>query len=127
MSKKIPTISESEWEVLKVLWTKAPQTANDIIATLQAQTNWKPKTVRTLLDRLTKKEVVGVNKEQRVYTFYPLFSQDECQRAKTESFVKRFYDGTLKSMLVQFIQDEDLSEEDIHELKTILDKKNRKK
>ncbi|WP_174612950.1 penicillinase repressor BlaI [Virgibacillus ihumii] len=126
MSKKIPTISESEWAVLKVLWTKAPQTANEIIASLQTQTNWKPKTVRTLLDRLTKKEVVGVDKDQRVYTFYPLYTHNECQRAKTESFIKRFYDGTLKSMLVQFIQDEDLSEDDIKELKTILDKKKRK-
>lgn len=127
MTNKIPTISESEWEVLKVLWEQAPQTANDIISSLQAQTNWKPKTVRTLLDRLTKKEVVGVHKNQRVYTFYPLYSQDECQRSKTESFVKRFYDGALKSMLVQFIQDEDLSEEDIKELRSILDKKQNKK
>ncbi|GAE94696.1 beta-lactamase repressor BlaI [Gracilibacillus boraciitolerans JCM 21714] len=79
------------------------------------------------MDRLTKKEVIGVHKDQRVYTFYPLFSQNECQRAKTKSFVKRFYDGTLKSMLVQFIQEEDLSEEDIKELRSILDNKQEKK
>lgn len=121
--KKIPTISESEWEVLKVLWKKSPQTASEITSSLSAQTNWKPKTVRTLLDRLTEKEVVGVDKNQRIYTFYPLYSQEKCQRVKTESFVKRFYDGALKSMLVQFIQDEDLSEEDIKELRSILDKK----
>ncbi|MGP4039084.1 penicillinase repressor BlaI [Gracilibacillus sp. D59] len=127
MTNKIPTISESEWEVLKVLWQKAPRTANEIISSLPAETNWKPKTVRTLLDRLTNKEVIGVNKDQRVYTFYPLFSQNECQRAKTKSFVKRFYDGTLKSMLVQFIQDEDLSEDDIKELRSILDKRQNKK
>lgn len=127
MTNKIPTISESEWEVLKVLWKKAPQTAKEIISSLQEQTNWKPKTVRTLLDRLTKKEVVGIDKDQQVYSFYPLYSQDECQRAKTKSFVKRFYDGTLKSMLVQYIQDEDLSEEDIKELKSILDEKKDKK
>ncbi|WP_163581417.1 penicillinase repressor BlaI [Gracilibacillus saliphilus] len=126
MTKKIPTISESEWEVLKVLWQNAPQTANEIISSLPAETNWKPKTVRTLLDRLSKKEVIGVNKDQRVYTFYPLFSQNECQRAKTESFAKRFYDGTLKSMLVQFMQDEDLSEDDIKELRAILDNKQKK-
>ncbi|SDK21094.1 penicillinase repressor BlaI [Sediminibacillus albus] len=123
MKNEIPSISESEWEVLKVLWNKAPQTANEIISSLPVQTTWKPKTVRTLLDRLTKKEVIGVNKDQRVYTFYPLYSQNECQRAKTESFVKRFYDGTLKSMLVQFMEDEELSDEDIKELRSILDSK----
>src|SRR5699024_1055983 len=106
---------------------KAPQSASDIILSLQEETNWKPKTVRTLLDRLTKKEVVGVHKNQRVYTFYPLYSQDVCQRAKTDSFVKRFFDGTLKSMLVQFIHDEELFEKDIEEIKSILDKKQNKK
>lgn len=127
MTNKIPAISESEWKVLKVLWEKAPQTANDIISSLQAQTEWKPKTVRTLLDRLTKKEIVGIHKDQRVYTFYPLYTQEECLRVKTDSFVQRFFDGTLKSMLVQFIEEEDLSEGDIEELKSILDKKQQKK
>lgn len=112
---------------MKVLWANAPQTANDIISSLSAQMNWKPKTVRTLLDRLRKKGLVGVHKDQKVYSFYPLYSQDECQRAKTKSFVKRFYDGTLKSMIVQFIQDEDLSEEDIEELRSILESKQNKK
>ncbi|MBY0098739.1 penicillinase repressor BlaI [Mesobacillus maritimus] len=126
MSKKIPNISESEWEIMTVLWGKSPITANDVISTLQERTDWKPKTVRTLLDRLVKKNVVGVNKEQRVYTFFPLYSQDECQHAEAESFVKRIYGGTLKSMLVQFIQEDSLSAEDIQELRSILDPKEKK-
>ncbi|MDR4889566.1 penicillinase repressor BlaI [Fredinandcohnia sp. QZ13] len=127
MTKKIPNISESEWEVLNVLWKKAPQTANDVISSIQEQTDWKPKTVRTLLDRLVHKKVIGVNKNQRVYTFFPLYSQDECQRAEAQSFIKRIYGGTLRSMLVQFIQEDSLSEEDIRELRSILNEKPKKK
>lgn len=123
----IPSISESEWEVMNILWNHSPLTANEVIASLQESTDWKPKTIRTLLDRLVYKNVVGVNKDQKVYTFYPLYSQDECQRAETESFVKRIYGGALKSMLVQFIQEETLSDEDIKELRSILDKKPEKK
>ncbi|MBD1380510.1 penicillinase repressor BlaI [Metabacillus arenae] len=126
MSKKVPNISEAEWEVMNVLWEKSPQTANEVISSLQEQTDWKPKTVRTLLDRLAHKKVVGVNKDQRVYTFFPLYSQDECQRAETQSFIQRIYGGTLKSMLVQFIQDDSLSEKDIKELRSILDKNQKK-
>ncbi|HWJ77179.1 MAG TPA: BlaI/MecI/CopY family transcriptional regulator, partial [Niallia sp.] len=43
-----------------------------------------------------------------------------------ESFVKRIYGGTLKSMLVQFIQEDSLSEEDIQELRSMLDPKKKK-
>jgi BlaI family penicillinase repressor len=126
MEKNIPSISESEWEIMNVLWDKAPQTANDIIFSLQESTDWKPKTIRTLLDRLVQKDVVGVNKNQRVYTFYPLYTQEECQRAETESFINRIYGGTLKSMLVQFIQEDTLSDDDINELRFILNKKPKK-
>ena len=126
MEKNIPSISESEWEIMNVLWDKAPQTANDIILSLQESTDWKPKTIRTLLDRLVQKDVVGVNKDQRVYTFYPLYSQEECQRAETESFIKRIYGGTMKSMFVQFIHEDTLSDDDINELRTILNKKPKK-
>ncbi len=126
MEKNIPSISESEWEIMNVLWDKAPQTANDIILSLQESTDWKPKTIRTLLDRLVQKDVVGVNKDQRVYTFYPLYSQEECQRAETESFIKRIYGGTMKSMLVQFIHEDTLSDDDINELRTILNEKPKK-
>ncbi|RKL65024.1 transcriptional regulator [Salipaludibacillus neizhouensis] len=126
MEKNIPSISESEWEIMNVLWDKAPQTANDIIFSLQECTDWKPKTIRTLLDRLVQKDVVGVNKNLRVYTFYPLYTQEKYQRAETESFIKRIYGGTLKSMLVQFIQEDTLSDDDINELRSILNKKPKK-
>jgi BlaI family transcriptional regulator, penicillinase repressor len=126
VSKKIPTISESEWEIMTVLWEKTPLTANEVISILQERTDWKPKTIRTLLDRLVKKNVVGVNKEKRIYTFFPLYSQDECQHAEAESFVKRIYGGALKSMLVQFIQEDSLSEEDIKELRSMLDPNKKK-
>jgi len=127
LTKEIPNISESEWEVMNILWKKSPQTANDVISSLQEQTDWKPKTVRTLLDRLVHKKVVGVNKDQRVYTFFPLYSQYECQRAETQSFIKRIYGGALRSMLVQFIQEDSLSEEDIRELRSILNENPKKK
>ncbi|WP_039044253.1 penicillinase repressor BlaI [Sporosarcina sp. ZBG7A] len=125
MEKNIPSISESEWEIMNVLWDKAPQTANDIIFALQESTDWKPKTIRTLLDRLVQKDVVGVNKNLKVYTFFPLYTQEKYQRAETESFIKRIYGGALKSMLVQFIQEDTLSDEDINELRSILNKKPR--
>ena len=126
MTDRIPSISESEWEVMTVLWQDAPKTANEVILSLQERTDWKPKTIRTLLDRLVHKNVVGVNKNQRIYTFFPLYSQDECQRAEAQSFIKRIYGGTVKSMLVQFIQEDSLSDEEINELRTILAKKQKK-
>ncbi|QNG59835.1 penicillinase repressor BlaI [Metabacillus idriensis] len=123
MSKEMPSITEAEWELMKVLWKESPLTANEICTAIQEYEDWKPKTIRTLLDRLTKKKVVAANKDLRVYTFTPLYSEHECQRAETQSFIERIYGGTTKSLLVQFIEDETLTKEELKELREMLDKK----
>ncbi|MFM9277571.1 penicillinase repressor BlaI [Paenibacillus jiagnxiensis] len=126
MSHQVPRISEAEWEVMNVLWEKAPRTANEVTHALQEKTDWKPKTIRTLLDRLVKKEVVSVNQSYKVYTFIPLYTQNECQIAEAKSFLNRIYGGTMKSMLVQFFEEQSITEEEIKELRTILQEKARK-
>ncbi|MEJ9132311.1 BlaI/MecI/CopY family transcriptional regulator, partial [Bacillus thuringiensis] len=50
--KELPKISEAELEVMKVLWSKSPQTANEVIEELEKNMDWKPKTIRTLINRL---------------------------------------------------------------------------
>ncbi|TFD93655.1 penicillinase repressor BlaI [Jeotgalibacillus sp. R-1-5s-1] len=123
MSKEMPKITEAEWQVMKVLWKKSPLTANEVYSALKEHEGWKPKTIRTLLDRLNHKQVITVNKEKRVYTFAPLYSEHECQRAETKSLINRIYGGITKTLIVQFIEDETLTKEEIKELKEILDKK----
>jgi BlaI family penicillinase repressor len=121
--KSVPHISDAEWEVMKVLWAKAPCTANEVIEALEDQTDWKPKTVRTLLNRLAQKQAISYSQENRVYAYFPLVSEDECVKSETESFLKRIYGGAFKPLLVNFLKDDQLSPEDIKELKNILDDK----
>ncbi|WP_438350860.1 penicillinase repressor BlaI [Paenibacillus sp. FA6] len=121
--ESIPNISDAEWEVMKVLWTKTSCTANEVIDDLADHTDWKPKTVRTLLNRLVQKQAISYSQENRVYTYFPLVSEDECVKYETQSFLKRIYGGAFKPMLVNFLKEEQLSSEDIKELRDILDDK----
>lgn len=123
--KEIPKISESEWQIMKMLWTKNPSTANEIVEALSATTTWKPKTIKTLLNRLVKKQAVGYEKKGRQYHYYPLVNQAECIGAESRSFLRRVYDGATKPMLAAFLENEDLSPADIKDLKRILDRKRR--
>jgi BlaI family penicillinase repressor len=121
--KIVPHISDAEWEVMKVLWIKSPYTASEVIEALQDRTDWKPKTIRTLLNRLTQKQAISFSQENRVYAYFPLVSEDECVKSETQSFLKRIYGGAFKPLLVNFLKEEQLSAEDIKELKNILDDK----
>ncbi|KLU62786.1 penicillinase repressor [Peptococcaceae bacterium CEB3] len=120
----IPKISEAEWEVMKIFWSRSdPCTANEVVEALGDSCDWKPNTVKTLISRLVKKEALGFKEEHRIYFYYPLVTGDECVRAETESFVKRVFGGALKPMLVTFLRDEELSEDEIQELKRILEER----
>ena len=122
--KDLPKISESEWEVMKIIWEHNPCTSNQVIESLESTTEWMPKTIKTLINRLVKKHVLDFTVEGRVYYYYPLLTKQECVRAENQSFLKRIYNGTLKSMLVNFLEENELTKEEILELKEILDERN---
>ncbi len=121
--KKLPKISESEWLVMQVLWSKSSFTANEVVEKLAGKTKWKPKTIKTLITRLMKKGAVKFEKEGRKYRYYPAVSQAECVRMERRSFVRRVYGGTTRPMLAAFLEDAKLSAEDISELRKILEQK----
>ena len=122
---KIPKISEAEWQVMEVLWACSPRTAHDIVKILSDKTLWKPKTIKTLISRLLQKEAIGFEKEGRQYHYFPRLSRQKCIQAETKSFLARVYGGGLKPLLAAFLEEEKLTQQEILELKRILDAKGR--
>jgi BlaI family penicillinase repressor len=120
--KKIPRISETEWEVMKVVWSQPHCSASQIIAVLnQRDTAWHPKTVKAFLNRLVKKKALGFKLEGRSYLYHPLVQQEECAEAASVSFLDRVFGGAFKPMLAHFVARKRLSREEIRELKKLLD------
>ena len=120
--KTAPRISETEWEVMRVVWDRHPITAAEIIERLVRQdATWHPKTVRTLLARLVKKMALDYEAQGRLYVYEPRVSERDCVAAASDSFLGRVFGGSLKPMLAHFVQHRKLSRKEIGELKRILD------
>ena len=119
--KKIPKISEAEWQIMKVLWKKSPLTANEIVEILSKETQWKRETIRTLVNRLVKKKALDFKKQSRQYLYFPLVNESDCAMEETKSFLDRVHGGSIEPMLAAFVQNEKLSPEKIARLKQILD------
>jgi BlaI family penicillinase repressor len=122
-----PRISNAELQVMRVIWEKAPVTVNDVVGTLSKSTSWKRETIRTLINRLEKKKAVRYEKKGRSYQYHPLVSQEEYAKADAASILERAGAAIVKPILAAFVEKEQLSEEEIQELKSILDKKAEKK
>ncbi|MCM3290983.1 BlaI/MecI/CopY family transcriptional regulator [Paenibacillus sp. MER 180] len=118
--EKMPKISESEWEIMKVIWRENPMTAEQIVQHLPEGTDWSDQTVRTFINRLMKKKALGYQKSGRSYLYYPLISEKECVRAESRSFLNRVFNGAAGLMMTNFLEETQLSNQEIERLQQIL-------
>src|SRR6185503_1662556 len=121
--RRLPSITDAEWVVMRALWQHGPLTTNQVVAALDSATHWKPKTIQTLLTRLAKKHALAFEKKGREYLFRPLVSAEDCEHAAAQSFLGRFFGGEIAPFLSRFVERENLTPDDIRELKRILDRK----
>ncbi|WP_440137609.1 BlaI/MecI/CopY family transcriptional regulator [Niallia circulans] len=126
MMKEIPQISEGEYEVMKVVWNYEPISTPEIVEKVLKNSDWKPNTIHTMLVRLVKKKVLQTRKDGRAFIYTSLVKENEYVEQKSKSFLKQFFGGTLNSMVLNFIENEQLSKEDISELKSILAERDKK-
>ena len=126
--KTLPQISEAEFEVMKVVWKNAPVSTNEITDLLTQTTNWRPKTIQTLIKRLVTKGALTYEKQSRVFVYTPLIEEKEYIGQESHSFLERYYDGDITAMLSAYIEEDKLSETEIDTLRSLLTKgsKNRR-
>ena len=123
--KKLPQISDAEYEVMDVIWKYAPVSTNEITDRLAKTKDWSPKTIHAMLSRLEKKGVIAHEKESRVFVYTPCVKKEAYLAAESRTLADRFFDGAMKQMVVSFLDQKDLTPEDLAELQSILDKKHR--
>ncbi|WBW97411.1 BlaI/MecI/CopY family transcriptional regulator [Oceanirhabdus sp. W0125-5] len=121
MKNTLPKISDSELEVMKIIWETNPIKAKQINELLSKEKDWTEQTIKTLINRLLKKEAISFKKEGRTYLYSPLISEKDYINKESRSFLQKFYDGSLNAMFSYFIKDKSLSKNDIEELKKLLD------
>ena len=118
-----PTISEAEHEVMKIIWAHAPISTNEVVESLESTSQWSPKTIQTLLSRLVKKGVLRYRKSGRVFVYMPAIGEREYLERESSSFLNRFYNGALNAMVVNFLEQDKLSREELSDLKRMLDER----
>lgn len=116
-------ISEAEWTVMEVLWRDAPLTSREIVDRLADETDWSPKTVKTLLGRLVRKGALGYEEEGNRYLYRPQVARHDAVKAEGRSFVERIFGGAPEEALLHFARQAELPESELEELRRLLDAK----
>ena len=111
------TVSDSELEILEVLWTSdCALNAAEIRNILNEHKNWERTTILTLINRLVKKGAIAQEKRE-VYYYTPCIRRETYVRAETKSFVDKFFKGRTKSLAAALVDSDALTKEAIEELR----------
>ena len=118
----MPSVSDAELEVLKVLWTMGPATVRDVASALRRQRRRLAyNTVLTLLSRLREKGFVQADRRDTAHVFRAVVSRDELVGSSLSQLADRICDGTASPLLLALVRDPRLSAADIAHLRKLLD------
>lgn len=114
-----PQISDSELELMKIVWSQGGTARYARIMEELARTGrtWQKNTVITLLSRLVEKGMLRTSKIGRRNEYAAVVTEEDYQAAQTQRLLNKLYEGSAKGLVAALIQRDLLSAEDYEELK----------
>lgn len=121
MAKKQENLGELELEVMKILWDRGRSSVLQVSEKLCKQKGYARTTILTVIQRLHKKGFLKRKKEDGVYRYEPAHKRHQVMGNLLNQFIDRVFDGSSAS-LVQQLAGAKMSDEELNQIKTILDK-----
>ena len=113
-------ISESELEIMAVLWSDSPLSAADVAKAISARRAWSPTTVKTMLARLVEKGALGAEAEGRRFLYRPLIERESLAGAQAGRLVDRLFGGRISPLVAHLAERRDFEPEDLAELEKLI-------
>ena len=110
---------DSEAKVMEIIWTKAPISAKDISLIAAETIGWNKNTTYTVIKKLEAKGFI--KRDDPGFICTPLISQNQMQKVEVTSLVKKVFGGSRKALFSALLEDEPLSDEEINELRKLID------
>lgn len=116
-------VSDAETTILQILWkTKQPQSVAEVLEQAKEEgISWAYTTVATFLKRMENKKLVSIEKKDRTYYYSPLVKPENVNN-RAKKYVSHYFKGSLTRFLAAFTENEQLSKEEIEELKAWVNK-----
>lgn len=117
------SISNAEWEIMRVVWTQEETTSSDILAVLSQKTEWSSSTVKTLLRRLVEKGYLSTEKVGKAFIYRPLLTEEESIHKQVDRTFEKFCQQKHLSILAHLLEQTPMTAADVQQLQTLLSQK----
>ena len=113
----MPAMGVLESRFADMIWSHEPLASRDLIRMAEEELNWKSTTSYTVLKRLCKRGIFQL--QDKVVT--SLISREEFYGMRSEEFIEETFDGSLPAFIAAFGTRKKLSDEEVDELKKLID------
>jgi BlaI family penicillinase repressor len=121
--KKLPALSPSETEILRLVWQLNKATVQDVCGKLPAKRKIAYATVQTLLRRLEKKGYVKHSIQGKAHVFFAAVKSEKVIKRSVGDFLDRLFGGDPIPLMQYLAEHGKISADDIKKLKRLTDKK----
>jgi predicted transcriptional regulator len=111
------TMTDGELRLMRVLWDRGEASVGAVVDALKTRPKPAYNTVLTLLRIMEKKGYVTHRKDGRAFIFLPKVDRTDASRSALQTLINRFFDGSQRNLILNLLEDEQLSPEALKELK----------
>ncbi|WP_156509898.1 CopY/TcrY family copper transport repressor [Rossellomorea aquimaris] len=108
-----PEITDSEWEVMRVVWTLKEVTSKEISSVLQEKKEWKPATTKTFIGRLVKKGMLTTEKIGNRFIYRAGVSEEESLKTLKSGLFAHICSRAVGKTIADLIEEATLSHDDL--------------
>ena len=112
---------DSELKVMELLWEQGPLSAKEVSLLAAQRVGWNKNTTYTILKKLVDKGCV--RRDEPGFVCTALVSREAAQKTETATLVQRLFGGSKKALLSALLADEQLSADDLAELRGLIDQR----
>jgi BlaI family penicillinase repressor len=121
----IPT--RAEIEALKILWQRGPSTVRFVHELLtRGSKDVRYTSTLKMMQVMTEKGMVKRDESKMTHVYYPLLEEQRTMGMIADRFVRSMYDGSIGNLLVAFMKNKPSSEQELQQLKALLDELDQK-
>jgi BlaI family penicillinase repressor len=122
-SASLPRPTESELELLRILWEKEPATVRDIFEALNEERASGYTTVLKMLQIMTAKGLVVRDEANRAHVYRAAISQEDMQSKLLKDLSVRLFSGSAAQLALHALAMEPASKLELDEIRALLKKR----
>ena len=113
-------ISGAESHIMEAVWSQGPLTAEEIVQSVGPAQSWGEATVKTLINRLLKKQALASERAGGRALYRPLISRETYVTGESQGLLDRLFGGQIAPLVAHYAQHRALSPEEIARLKALI-------